>query len=216
MTGFIYVITNEVNGKQYVGKTTDTIKIRFKKHLEEYDRSRCEKRPLYAAMNKYGIEHFSVQQLEECDLSILNEREQYWINSLDTYKNGYNATLGGDGAQLYDYEIFIQDYDNGMTGNEIAVKYNCDLQTVRKALIKAGRDTNKNAFERNLKSYHKVGQYKNDICLNIFQSYKDAARYLIENHLCQSNDIKGVSANIGKATKLQRKTAYGFIWKNIE
>lgn len=215
MTGFIYVITNDINGKQYVGKTTDTIENRFKKHLEEYSRIRCEKRPLYSAMNKYGIEHFSVRQLEECDLSILNEREQYWINQLKTYQDGYNATIGGDGSQLYNYELFIQDYDNGMTGNEIANKYHCDLQTIRKALVKAGRDTNKNAFERNLKSYKKVGQYQDNTCLNIFISYKDAARYLIENHLSQSSDIKGVSANIGRAVK-QQKTAYGFIWKNIE
>jgi len=152
-------------------------------------------------MYKYGIEHFSVRQLEECDLSILNEREQYWINQLKTYQNGYNATIGGDGSQLYNYELFIQDYDNGMTGSEIADKYHCDLQTIRKVLVKAGRDTNKNAFERNLKSYKKVGQYQDNTCLNTFISYKDAARYLIENHLSQSSDIKSVSANIGRAAK---------------
>jgi len=60
MTGFIYVITNDINGKQYIGKTTDTIEKRFKTHLEEYQKFRCEKHPLYVAMNKYGIEHFSV------------------------------------------------------------------------------------------------------------------------------------------------------------
>lgn len=216
MTGFIYVITNDINGKQYVGKTTDTVEVRFKKHLEEYNRPRCEKRPLYAAMNKYGIEHFSVKQLEECDLSILNEREQFWIKQLSTFHFGYNATYGGDGTQLYNYELFIQDYDNGMTGKEIANKYNCDLHTVRNALIKAGRDTNKNAFERNLKSYHAVAQYKDNEMINQFISYKEAARYLIDNNLCESKNIRGVSANIGRCVNQQRSIAYGFKWKLLK
>ena len=76
LAGFIYVITNEVNGKQYVGKTTDTIEERYKGHLHDRSRPHIEKRPLYDAMNKYGIEHFSIKQLEECPLDILEEREQ--------------------------------------------------------------------------------------------------------------------------------------------
>ena len=54
----IYVITNDKNGKQYVGKTLKTIKERFSEHIKDSKRKRNEKRPLYRAFNKYGIGHF--------------------------------------------------------------------------------------------------------------------------------------------------------------
>jgi hypothetical protein len=43
-------------------------------------------------MRKYGRENFSFQILEECSEDKLAEREIYWINKLNTYKNGYNET----------------------------------------------------------------------------------------------------------------------------
>ena len=61
----IYCITNDVNNKQYVGKTLFTIEKRFNEHINDSKRDRCESRPLYSAMRKYGIEHFSIKLLEE-------------------------------------------------------------------------------------------------------------------------------------------------------
>ena len=49
-------------------------------------------------MRKYGIEHFTIEAIEECPINILSEREKYWISEFDSYHNGYNATLGGDGS----------------------------------------------------------------------------------------------------------------------
>ena len=52
-------------------------------------------------MNKYGIEHFHIELIEETDNP--EEREIYWIEKLGSFKNGYNATLGGDGKKYLDY-----------------------------------------------------------------------------------------------------------------
>ena len=212
MIGFIYVITNDVNGKQYVGKTTDTVEVRYKKHLEEYKKPRCEKRPLYPAMNKYGLEHFFVKQLEECELDILNIREQYWIKELNTFHNGYNATYGGDGTQLYNYELLVEEYDKGLTGQEIAEKYNCDNDTVRKALVKAGRDTKKNANDRNI--CYPVIQIDKKTMINLqeFNSCSAAARYIFEHNYTKDKNLSSIQHHIMQAAKGERNTAYGFKW----
>lgn len=46
-------------------------------------------------MRKYGLANFSIEVVELCDLSELNEKEIYWINKLNSFQNGYNMTLGG-------------------------------------------------------------------------------------------------------------------------
>lgn len=92
--GLIYVITNLTNDKKYVGQTRQQLNKRWLSHITE-SRSYTE-RPLYRAMNKYGIDNFKIRILEECDVNKLNEREIWWIQSLDSYHNGYNATTGGE------------------------------------------------------------------------------------------------------------------------
>lgn len=214
MTGFIYCITNDINGKQYVGKTTDTIEKRFKEHIKDSTRPRCEKRPLYDAMNKYGIEHFSVSQLEECDLSILEEREKYWINELNTFHNGYNATHGGDGKQLYDYEAFINDFKQGLGILAIARKYNCDQGTVSTIIKKAGYDTYLNSTNT---ASIAVAQYtmQNEY-IQTFRSSADAGRYIQQQKPELKGTLKSIREHIRKASVGISSTAYGYKWKRIE
>lgn len=130
---YIYCITNNINGKRYVGKTNSSIEERFKGHIYDSFKRDCEIRPLYRAMNKYGIENFSVEQLEECHSDIASEREIYWIDKLDTYHNGYNATLGGDGKVLYDYKGLADKYLELQSLIKTAQYFNCDVKTVKTA-----------------------------------------------------------------------------------
>ena len=114
---YIYKITNTINNKLYIGKTVNTIEKRFNQHKNESKTERSKKRPLYRAINKYGIENFEIEIIEECNYDILNEREIYWINYYDTYNNGYNATLGGDGTITIDYKkvLDIWNKNNNIT-----------------------------------------------------------------------------------------------------
>lgn len=126
--GYIYKITNLINGKEYIGKTNLTIEDRFKQHIRDSKRKSFEKRPLYDAINKYGIENFIVEKVEQCKEDLLNEREQYWIDHYNTYHNGYNATIGGDGKTIINYDEIIQLYSSGLTLVEIANKINHDKE----------------------------------------------------------------------------------------
>lgn len=93
--GIIYSILNKVNGHRYIGQTQQDLSKRWGQHIQES--KTFNDRPLYRAINKYGVGMFIVRIIEE-DIPIdkLSERECYWIDQFDTYKNGYNATTGGE------------------------------------------------------------------------------------------------------------------------
>ena len=124
---YIYKITNKINEKIYIGKTLDTIEKRWNQHCSDYKRERCEKRPLYNAMNKYGIENFEISLVEECDKNILSERETYWIEYYGSFKYGYNATIGGDGKPYLDYEAILKLYSELKSVNQVAKIMNCSI-----------------------------------------------------------------------------------------
>jgi group I intron endonuclease len=85
---FIYVITNKVNNKQYVGfHSTNNLD-------DGYLGSGIH---LKRGKTKYGPENFSREILEYCTLKNWKEREKYWIKKLNTLKKGYNLTEGGEG-----------------------------------------------------------------------------------------------------------------------
>lgn len=215
MIGYIYKITNDINNKVYIGKTLKSITKRFTEHIHESTRKRSEKRPLYIAMNKYGIEHFSIELVEEVDSSILEEREIYWIQQYNSYHYGYNATYGGDGKILYNDSIrqeMINEYKNGQLIIEIATKYNCDVSIVRNAIVSAGLDVNNN---KNSRLMIGISAYKNGKLIQSFKSHKLAGQWLYTNGYTQSQNWNNISATLGRARDNSNRTAYGFIWKTI-
>lgn len=213
MTGKIYKIYNNINDKIYIGKTISTLEERFTQHKRDSIRTRYEKRPLYDAMNKYGKEHFFIELIEECDLQDLSTREIYWIEKFNSYHYGYNATRGGDGKILYDYQLIIDLYQNGLTGKEISNLINCDSDVVLKALRSANIDTRINAI--NLLSKKVAAYDKNHNLIMEFNSEAEAARWLIEKNIAKTNDAKHVGSVLGRAANGQRKTAYKMYWEFI-
>ena len=96
MTIGIYSITHITSNKTYVGLSS-CIEKRWKKHIKLSKDG--DKRHLYCAIRKYGIESFKFEILEQCSINELNDKEQYWINKLQSYQNGFNLTLGGNGVR---------------------------------------------------------------------------------------------------------------------
>ena len=91
----IYKITNKVNGHSYIGQSIH-IEERFKEHQNKYNWDREKDKPLYQAFQKYGLNNFNFEIIEECRPEQLNIKEQYWIDFYNTYKDGYNQTSGGE------------------------------------------------------------------------------------------------------------------------
>ena len=67
----------------------------MKRKAQHIYSSKTENTALYQSMRKYGIENFVFSILEECLENELDEKEQFWIKSLDSYTHGYNMTQGG-------------------------------------------------------------------------------------------------------------------------
>lgn len=99
--GYIYKIVNQINNKVYIGQTKKSIEERFKVHLKYANRK--VNRYLYDAINAYGYENFSVEEIEQCDDCNLDEREKYWIRFYKSNEksNGYNMTIGGGGGDTW-------------------------------------------------------------------------------------------------------------------
>lgn len=130
---YIYLISNDINNKLYVGKTVSTIDTRYNKHISEAFTQHSDY-AIHRAMRKYGINHFKVTEVENCSLEEVSEREKYWIKYYDSYNNGYNETQGGEGNLKYDYEIIYSLFVSGMTQKEIAQKLGCEKHTITRAL----------------------------------------------------------------------------------
>ena len=99
--GKIYIISNTINNKVYIGQTIQTLKKRFNGHCCYSKSDRSEYMYIKRAIHKYGRENFTIKLLEECPIENLNEREIYWIKQYDSYNNGYNLTLGGQNSNYF-------------------------------------------------------------------------------------------------------------------
>jgi len=97
----VYLVTNKINSKQYVGQTVYTIEHRWYGHVN--DSRRRSQTHFHKAIRKYKPENFIIEQIDfivptgdiETDGNALDELEKYYIQKYDTFHNGYNSTEGG-------------------------------------------------------------------------------------------------------------------------
>lgn len=104
----IYRITNQINGKVYIGQSVDIAR-RWKDHRKAINSDL----PLYRAMRKYGKDNFIFEVIEECSQKELDEKEIYWIKFYDSLNpdKGYNLSSGGSNGSHFgklNYETLKQ------------------------------------------------------------------------------------------------------------
>lgn len=89
----IYLVTNKINGKKYVGQTIRPLSERWKDHCRAKD-----KNYFHNAIRKYGADNFTREVIDTAEtVEELDEKEIYWIAKLNTlFPNGYNLKEGGN------------------------------------------------------------------------------------------------------------------------
>lgn len=228
---YIYKITNDINNKVYIGQTIKKLKYRLQEHFHkaEWDCAHQKKLTHFSqAIITHGKEHFHIELIEECDLTVIDERERYWIAYYDSYHSGYNMTIGGQdqplnkGKPVLQYDLqgnYIQTFESAFqAANSTGL---CD-ETIRQACrqIRPGAggyqwryfSTNFPLQIAPLKNYQskkkrKVNQFNlRGELINSFDSLQEAA---------QKTNIN--STNIGRVCRVKGKAkAGGFQWRFSE
>lgn len=197
----IYKITNKITSEAYIGQSVD-IYDRWTKHKAPSH----QKYHLQYALDKYGVDNFTFEIIEECLPQDLDERERYWIAFYDTYKHGYNETLGGQGEQKYNYEEIYNLWRSGLKCKEIQQMLNCGDEVVTKALYIYGLTSEEIKSRTQQKRPIVAIDIQSGQSLRVFSSCRDAQMFL-----------KGNLIGIGGLTRaIKNHTRYlGYYWEDL-
>lgn len=225
--GFIYLITNSINQKQYVGQTIRDIQSRITNH-----KSTSKKRPykniyLYSDVQEYEWDNFIISEVEKISCDTLEELKQaldrqeiYYINKYNCmYPNGYNIQSGGINAPVKEIKVyqfdklgnFIKEYKSITDASK---QTNTDRVGIHKCINKkqataGGYIWSATLFIPNTDVEIKqktIAVYDiNNVYLTQFNSVLEASMKMFGDR----NKVSGIS----HCLKNNTKTAYGYIWK---
>ena len=241
--GEIYLITNKVNGKRYVGQTVRTTQSRWRQHVQ-FAKNYNYSNALDNAIRKYGEGNFDVKRiLKNIPTEDLDRLEILWIRKLNTQRhNGYNITLGGVGVRGY--------HPSDETKRKISAKVKGVAlghgNAVRRGQEKSGcmECRSKNPLWRKHLSESRVGRFTGkdnpfygrqhteltkqkiskangkpilmfDLEGNFIKRFENG--YVARDFLIQSGATSNKSCNVPINNVCHgthyRKSAYGYIWK---
>ena len=149
MNGKIYIITNDINDRVYIGQTKRSIEKRFQEHatLTEAKRNLV----LARAMQKYGVEKFHIGLLQD-GIHTREELDAAEIYFIDLYgsraPHGYNVAEGGLGHDPLTVDTdLVLDYLSGMSIRAVAAKHGCSPSKVKKHVLASGNQMRTNNNE---------------------------------------------------------------------
>jgi group I intron endonuclease len=208
--GIIYKATNTINDQVYIGVTTQKLRERIKDHICKSNKDYNFK--FQKAILEYGEENFLWEQIDTTQNSNeMAEKERYYIDLYDSFRNGYNSDSGG-GIQKYIYQYkstgelintfkSLEEASSTLNTAKSSISHACllDIKTCKGYVW--SYNTTFNVISDNRKK--SVFQY--DIDGGFIQEF-------------ESISIAGQSTNINKSSiakccRGERKTAGGFIWK---
>ena len=199
MKGFIYKITNKVNGLSYIGQTRKSVEFRWRQHKNSKD---CY--DLHKAIREYGEDNFEITTLIECEVEELDKWEIYYIAKYNTFRNGYNMTLGGysynperrykNGYIIVDskYDEIIGLYKAGFSATKIASLFEVDRHVICNILNQLGFTYKRNHIKFNADELKEiVSKYETGYSLKqLAKEYGYSSTGLKEYFLKKGIDIK--------------------------
>ena len=210
----IYVIKNLINDKVYVGQA-DSAYDRFRRHRNNHLSAGKQNLEIVKAMIELGKDNFFYSILENCEDSIANEREQHYIEMFDSYRNGYNRTLGGEGFSTVlpeDIEECCKLFEQGKTNAEIETLTGISHKLFSKELQKRYPDY-KERMNRNVDVARRASIAKPVVQYSLdgkfIRKYRSAREAL--EHLGKPIGASGIS-RCCKHMK-HHETAYGYRWE---
>lgn len=182
--GIIYKAVNNINGDSYIGQTIGSFQVRKNTHKYEAENDYYDIH-FHRAIRKYGFDNFEWKIIEEVDDNKLNEKEVYYIKMFDTFKNGYNSTIGGDSGYI------LSDEARNKISNIHMGKVNSD-ETKRK-------------ISESVRKLYEDNNFKEDIRQRTIKAMKDSK--VIER---LSNSHKGYIHS--EETKKRMSNSHSKLW----
>ena len=184
----IYKMTNNINGKIYVGQTTQTLKERMRKHKT------TTKVLVDKEIAKYGYDNFTVEVIDHASTKEeLDEKERKWIAFYNCIiPNGYNLCNGGSTTEGYHHtdeaKTKMSRAKKGKytgEGNPFYGKHHSAEQRAKWSRERKGRDTHKATIASLVNHRRKV---RNITTGKEFNSLKEAAEYygIFATHITRS------------------------------
>lgn len=196
LTG-VYLITNKLNGKQYVGASV-RINNRISNHMNR-DAKRYLHHPFYEDVRLYGSEGFSFEVLEICEKDKLLEREQFWY---DVLKPEYNLVRPSECH-----------FNSEATRQKVARITNTPEQIAKRKELYSTPKYVEQFKEIQRKRMKQVGMYKDGELIKIFESYSEAQRWLNEHTEFEG---KNKVSKIRDVCLGNRPSAFGYTWRLME
>lgn len=232
--GYIYCITNKLNGKKYIGQTTTTIDQRMSQHFSKTKQSHCK--ALYGAIQKYGKDNFIIEELDKiCSenkdtlVNMLNKMEIDYIKEYHSLvsEHGYNISEGGyshscNGRAVDVYTLGGTLINHFESMSDASRFYNVSIQAVNNmclGLVNQSPKTNcifrfkDEPFDKYDTSYI-VGGAKTVYQFTMNGEFITSYKSLIDAEIATNPNFKtnnGSGSSIGEAIK-NNKTAHGYVW----
>jgi group I intron endonuclease len=209
--GYIYKITNKVDGKIYIGQTIQILEYRWRKHRNVGSNCCYLKR----AFNKYGTDNFEFKLICICFDEDLDKYEiQYMEKYNSMVPNGYNLRKGGNSGKHHEETKRKISESLKARTDIIRPKTNYRLgkhhseETKKKISDALKAKYNKNCEPHTTKIYtspkaENINQY--DSNNNFIKSF---------NNIISASKYNNISRDgISRVCSNKQKTAGGFIWK---